>query len=99
MAFPNLSAPILSDELQAVIGFAIVDRAFHDLLLARPRAALTTFDLSQRDRTAASSIRGASSLAEYAVRLEQRLSRAKHRGRVVVGDRTSQPAGPVKAAS
>ncbi|HVA26469.1 MAG TPA: hypothetical protein VMW62_19030 [Chloroflexota bacterium] len=76
--------PVLSDDLQAVIGLGIVDGAFQQLLLTNPRRALANFALSTRDHRAANAITGASSLAEWAVQLEQRLAGAKPR-RVAVG--------------
>jgi len=95
---PNFPPPILSDDLQFVIGCALTDRPFHDLLLAKPRQALATFDLSPADRRAAAAIRGATSLAEYAARLEQRLAKAAHR-RVVPRRPRSEQQRPVKVAS
>jgi len=76
--------PILSDDLRGIFGLAIVDGAFQELLLTNPRRALATFDLSAADRRAAFAITGATSLPEYAVKLEQRLARARQR-RVAVG--------------
>jgi hypothetical protein len=99
VAIPNGSAPLLSDDLQAVIGLAIVDGAFQELLLASPRKALAGMELSERDRKAAAGIRGAASLAEYAVRLEQRLARAGDGARVAVGRPASQRPSRAQAAS
>lgn len=94
---PTFASYALSDELQAVIGQALVDRAFHDLLLANPRKALAGFELAHRDRAAATAIRGASSLAEYALRLEQRLARIRHR--LLVRELQGFRPGAARAAS
>ena len=66
--------PVLSDDLQAVIGLAAVDGGFQQQLLAEPKHAVARLGLSPRDRRAAAAIHGASSLPEYAVLLEQRLA-------------------------
>jgi hypothetical protein len=89
MTSANFPASTLSDDLQAIIGLAIVDGAFQQLLLTNPRRALAAFDLSSSDRRAANAITGASSLAEYAVLLEQRLAGSKHR-RVAVGQPSAE---------
>ncbi len=87
---------MLSDDLQAVIGQAIVDAAFRDQLLTNPRAALVGLKLSATDRRSAGAISGASSLAEYVVLLEQMLSSGS-RGRVAV--RPSRRRKDMRAAS
>lgn len=66
--------PVLSDDLQAVLGLAAVDGGFQQQLLAEPKHAVARLGLSPRDRRAAAAVHGASSLAEYAVLLEQRLA-------------------------
>jgi len=68
---------MLSHDLQELIGIAVVDVVFRAELLADPRKALTGFGLNSADRRAANAIQGARSLAEYAARLEQRVSRGK----------------------
>jgi hypothetical protein len=70
----SAARPLLSDDLQAVIGLAVVDGGFQQQLLAEPKHAVARLGLGPRDRRAAAAIRGASSLAEYAVLLEQRLA-------------------------
>jgi hypothetical protein len=97
-ATPSNPTPLLSDDLQAIIGLAIVDGAFQQLLLAEPRRALAAFELSTADRRAANAIVGASSLAEYAVLLEQRLAGAQQR-RVAVGRARAEPHPEVRKAS
>lgn len=99
MAIPNAPVPVLSDDLHAIIGFAIVDRSFQELLLTNPRSALAGFDLSPRDRKAAVAIHGAASLAEYAVRLEQRLTSIDSRGRMALPTEKREDEGRVRAAS
>jgi hypothetical protein len=69
-----LFEPVLSPDLRAVIGLASVDVDFQDALLAHPRRALAFFDLAPGDRQAAASVRGAHSLADYAVQVEKRLA-------------------------
>ena len=98
MIIPNFSAPLLSEDLQAVIGMAIVDGAFRELLLANPRRALAGFEMSRADRRAAHAIAGAGSLAEYAVRLEQRLAGAR-RDLVAVGRAHAEDQAGVRKAS
>ena len=99
VAIFNAPAPVLSDDLQAIIGRAIVDRAFLQLLLTHPREALADCELSPRDWKAASSIHGAKHIDDYAVRLEQRLSRTGQCGRAAVGRRRPQDRESVRAAS
>jgi hypothetical protein len=96
---PDPAPPILSEDIQQVIGFAIVDRAFHDLLLSNPRKALARIGLSPRDRKAAIAVQGAQSLAEYAVRLEQRLARTDGRRDVAVSRRPGHQRRLERAAS
>ena len=74
---------MLSYDLQALIGLAIVDGAFQDELLSDPRQAVVQFELTEADRRAASSIHGARSLAEYAARLEERVLGVDHGSRFV----------------
>ena len=77
---PSTVHPPLSDDLQALIGLAVVDGGFQQQLLAEPKDAVARMGLSPRDRRAAAAIRGASSLAEYAVLLEQRVGGRRRPG-------------------
>ncbi|HLG70660.1 MAG TPA: hypothetical protein VK009_09590 [Chloroflexota bacterium] len=101
MIFFDPSPPLLSHDLQEVIGCALVDETFKDLLLASPRKALAGFELTPADKRAACSITGASTLAEYAILLEQRLARRKP-GQVALGraaDERPKRSRRVRAAS
>lgn len=98
MITASQSAPPLSHDLQAVIGLAIVDEEFLELLLAHPRTAVASFELSHADRQAAGAIRGATSLAEYAVMLEQQLANG-HPRRVAVRRQSGAPHRRIRAAS
>jgi hypothetical protein len=84
--FADPSPPLLSHDLQDLIGQAIVDQSFRELLLANPRKAVAEFGLTPADKRAACAITGAGSLAEYAFLLEQRLARRKP-GHVALGRR------------
>lgn len=99
MSFPPPMEPLLSEALHELIGFAVVDRTFHDELLRNPRKAVSYLPhLGAEDRKAASAIHGAQSLAEYAVRLEQYVAGGGHR-RVAVRRAKQGQALPLAAAS
>lgn len=56
------------DTLQAVVGAAIVDRRFCDLLLRNPAEAVKDFDLSSEERTMVIGIQ-ASDIQQFAAQL------------------------------
>lgn len=89
---------VLSDDLQAVVGRAIVDGNFQQRLLTDPKHTVSSLGLTPADKRAASAVIGASSLAEYAVLLEQRLAGQKRR-RVAVGAPIEQSQRPAQRAS
>ncbi len=99
MRFLDEPLPVMSDDLQAVVGMAIVDRSFQRDLLANPRKAIEHLDLCTADRRAAAAITGAQSLAEYALRLEQRVLGVDHRNRVAVRRSHGLSTQPVLVAS
>jgi hypothetical protein len=72
--------PMLSNQLRAMIGRAVIDRDFQELLLREPRMAAARFGLESKDRRAAAAIHDASSLVDYAARLESKLAHKPHDG-------------------
>jgi ferredoxin len=65
---------VSQEDLQAIVGLAIVDREFCATLLACPRAAVEGFQLSDEELATVASIR-AESVEQFAARLELWLSK------------------------
>ncbi len=65
------------EELQAVVGTAIVDAGFRDSLLSNPSSAVDAFDLSAEELHALRSIE-ANSLQSLASQLEVWMSKRSH---------------------
>jgi hypothetical protein len=95
MNFPDCP-DLLSDALHELIGVAVCDREFRDLLLRDPRKAADQFGLHGRDRQVAVSIKAANSLADYAVKLERRFAGVKAAERVTVRQRNKSEFTPHK---
>jgi hypothetical protein len=91
--------PLLSDPLHQLLGNAICDAAFQELLLTQPGKAARQYGLTGNDLKAAAGVRGAQSIAEYAVKLEQRYAGIMHPGRVAVRRRKKQASQTARKAS
>ncbi len=76
------------NDLQAIVGTALVDRRFCELLLSSPQMAMSEFDLSEAEFQAVTAIR-ARNLEEFAAKLDGWIDRSpgSRRERDVVAER------------
>ena len=72
---------LLSPALHALLGTAVVDKALQERLLTDPATAIQGFQFTREERRAVVGVHGDSSLADFALHLEQNYRAQKRKAR------------------